>query len=371
MDNFNLTSFTTKFSYKKVPVVPVKPSVAQSATSSAQTSSSKAVSSGASGASGAAAAAKTAAFGGSEQAVYVRELLQFPKNLNEFIYMVQRGYTQAQMTRLLMQQSALQRSMSPSQAQILAQLQELSTEDLQNVLKSQLASQTSTSAGALKNLQILSNGNINLAELANLLQNNGKEAITKLILTMANVSKQGDGDLSRLRETAKLINASIALSAQENTNQTLKTLLLLYLPWLPLQEGTDFEVEVRGGGGEEDEDSILVITVSTINFGKVVATFVLETSNSVHINIECSKDFPKEELLSRIQRDEKQHAMQSVVTFAGLESRSESEEVTRASVTMSQMKEINPFMLLAAHSFIRNTIMIDNEATNGVVTHED
>ena len=314
------------------------------------------------------ASPQMASLANTEQSVYVKELLQLPKNLNEFIYMVQRDYTQVQMSRLLMQQSIMQRAnMSQTQAQILAQLQGLSAEELQMALQTQLATGIKNEA-ALKNLQILSNGMINLSELATLLQNNGKEAITKLIFTMANASKQGITDLDRLRDTAKLINASISLASQENTNQTLKTLLLFYLPWLPLQEGTDFEVEVQKEANEDDEDSILVITISTLNFGKVVATLVLETSNSVHISVECSKDFPKDELLHRLQKDEKQYSMQSVVSFSERKNKSEGEKVT---VTMSQMNEINPFMLLAAHSVIRNTIMIDKEASNGIVSHAD
>lgn len=361
-------NFIAKFSWKQIPqtvqkTIPAQTGeafVAKTAMGSVNSTASQTVTT---------ASAQMASLANTEQSVYVKELLQLPKHLNEFIYMVQRGYTQAQMSRLLMQQSMMQRTnMSQTQAQILAQLQGLSAEELQMALQTQLSSGIKNET-ALKNLQILSNGMINLSELAVLLQNNGKEAITKLILTMANASKQGITDLTQLRDTAKLINASISLASQENTNQTLKTLLLFYLPWLPLQEGTDFEVEVqKKGADEDDDDSILVITVSTLNFGKVVATLLLETSNSVHTGIECSKEFPKDELLNRLQKDEKQYSMQSVVSFSELENKSEGEKVT---VTMSQMSEINPFMLLAAHSFIRNTIMIDKEASNGVVSHVD
>ena len=371
MDNLNLTNFIAKYSLKRVQVsTPKTPTTQSSGTFTAQTSAGSSASSSAA-TSSASPAPQMASLANTEQSVYIKGLLNLPKNLNEFVYMVQRGYTQMQMSRLLMQQSMLQRAnMSQTQAQILAQLQGLSTEELQNALQAQLASGAKTATDA-KNLQILSNGMINLSELATLLQNNGKDAITKLILTMANASKQGMTDVSRLKDTAKLINASISLASQENTNQTLKTLLLLYLPWLPLQEGTDFDVEFQKGADGDDEDSILVITISTVNFGKVVATLILETSNSVHLNVECSKDFPKDELLARLQRDERQYSMQSVVTFSGLEGKSDADGVTKASVTMSQMKEINPFMLLAAHSVIRNTIMIDNEASGGIVSHVD
>ena len=373
MSDFNLTNFIAKFGYKSIQTTGTKNISTQKAAAEpympAQASST--VSSSASQtAAASSSSAQMASLAGEDTAAYIKDLLKLPKNLNEFIYMVQRGLTQMQMSRLMAQQYGAQRNtMSPTQAQILAQLQGLSAEELQAALKTQLM--TTNTAQSLKNLQILSGGMINLADLAAMIQANGKDAITKLILTMANTAKQGVTDLSQLKDTARLINASIALASQENSAQTLKTILLLYLPWLPLQEGTDFEIEIQQDPDNEDNDSILVITISTVNFGKVIATLILETSNSVHVNIECSDKFPKDELLNRMKNEEKHYSLQSVVSFQSIETTPAETTQTKASVTMSSMAEINPYMLLMSHTVIRNTIMIDNEASNGVITHTD
>lgn len=373
MSDFNLTNFIAKFGYKNIQTTGTKNISTQKAAAEpympAQASST--VSSSASQtAAASSSSAQMASLAGEDTAAYIKDLLKLPKNLNEFIYMVQRGLTQIQLSRLMAQQYGAQRNtMSPTQAQILAQLQGLSAEELQAALKTQLM--TTNTAQSLKNLQILSGGMINLADLAAMIQANGKDAITKLILTMANTAKQGVTDLSQLKDTARLINASIALASQENSAQTLKTILLLYLPWLPLQEGTDFEIEIQQDPDNEDNDSILVITISTVNFGKVIATLILETSNSVHVNIECSDKFPKDELLNRMKSEEKHYSMQSVVSFQAIETTLAETTQTKASVTMSSMAEINPYMLLMSHTVIRNTIMIDNEASNGVITHTD
>lgn len=105
----------------------------------------------------------------------------------------------------------------------------------------------------------------------------------------------------------------------------------------------------------------------------MVATLILETSNSVHVNIECQEKFPKEELLARIEGDEKHYSMQSVVSFetktTPLE-RAEGDQ-TKAKINMSQTNEINPYLLLMAHTIIRHTIVIDNNASGGVVSHVD
>ena len=374
MSDFNLTNFIAKFGYKNIQTTGTKNISTQKAAAEpympAQASST--VSSSASQtAAASSSSAQMASLAGEDTAAYIKDLLKLPKNLNEFIYMVQRGLTQMQMSRLMSQQYGAQRNtMTPTQAQILAQLQGLSAEELQAALKAQLMT-TANTAQSLKNLQILSGGMINLADLAAMIQANGKDAITKLILTMANTAKQGVTDLSQLKDTARLINASIALASQENSAQTLKTILLLYLPWLPLQEGTDFEIEIQQDPDNEDNDSILVITISTVNFGKVIATLILETSNSVHVNIECSDKFPKDELLNRMKSEEKHYSMQSVVSFQAIETTPAETTQTKASVTMSSMAEINPYMLLMSHTVIRNTIMIDNEASNGVITHTD
>ena len=309
---------------------------------------------------------------GTDTSAYVKDLMKLPKHMNEFVYMMQRNLNQMQMARFLNEQYSM-RGLNPSltseRAQILAQLQGLSTEELQLALKTQLA--TANAANSIRNLEILSKGMISMSALSEMLQAGGKDAIAKLILTMANASQQGVKDLSQLKDTAKLINASVAIASQDNPAQTLKTLLLLYLPWLPLQEGTDFEVEIQKKEGGDDSDSILVITITTVNFGKVVATLILETSNSVHVSIDCSEKFPREELLNRLRSEEKQYSVNSVITFQNMETKSEDTTRTKAAVTMSSMEEVNPYLLLMSHAVVRNTIIIDNEASNGIVTHTD
>lgn len=314
------------------------------------------------------AAPQLGQMGGSDSAAFIKDLMKLPRNLNEFVFMLQKNLNQMQFNRMF--EMANRQALSQTQAQILAQLQGLSTSELQTALKSQLTNQLSSS---LKNLQINANGMINLADIASLIQANGKDAVTKLILGMANAAKQGVTDLSGMKDTARLINASIALASADNPQQTLKTLLLLYLPWLPLAEGSGFDIEIEAGQSGEENDSILIVTISTINFGRVVATLILETSNSVHVNIECSEKFPKDELLDRIESDEKHYSMQSVVSFetkSTPQERPEAEQ-TKAKINMSHTNEINPYLLLMAHTIIRHTIVIDNNAASGVISHVD
>jgi hypothetical protein len=305
-----------------------------------------------------------------DRAVYAKEVLGFPKNVNEFIYMLQRGMTQTQFNQMFANQLAMQRnSLSQLQAQILAQLQGLATSTAKEMVNIQLSSQVQ---GSLRNLEILSGGMINLNQISQLLQTNGKDAITKLIMSMTEASKAGITDLSQMKEMAKLINASISIASENNPQKTLKLLLMLYLPWLPLEDGVGFDLEIQQKGeNKEESDSILQITISTINYGIVKATLVLESSNSVQVTIDCSDKFPKNELKTRISKEQKFYSMDSVVSFNENKSKEQTDAKQSANVNMSQTTEINPYLLLMAHTLIKHVIEIDNNKTLGVTSHTD
>lgn len=304
-----------------------------------------------------------------DRAIYAKDLMGVPKNINEFVYMLQRGMTQGQFNQMFSSQLAMQRnSLSQLQAQILAQLQGLDLTSATELVNKQMTTQLQSS---LKNLEILSNGMINLNQIAQMIQVNGKEALTKIIMAMTEASKMGINDLSQLKDMAKLINASIAIASENEPTKTMKLLLMLYLPWLPLKEGVDFDLEVTKKENSSESDSILTVTITTINFGTVVATLYLETSNSVQAVIECSEDFPKAELDTRLNNDNNHYSMNALTTYEVKKNLEPKQDTKQANINMSQTTEINPYLLLMAHSIIKHVIDIDNNASIGVVSHVD
>lgn len=296
---------------------------------------------------------------GTDQSAYVKDMMKLPKNLNEFVYMLQRNITLNQLNQRFAQNNM--RAMSQTQAQILAQLQGLSLTEAQNMILNGNKAMLNQLQTNLRNLPISSSEMINLLDISAMIQANGKDAIAKLITTMASTAKLGVQDLSQLKETAKLINASVAAASQNDGAQTMKLLMLLYLPWLPLQEGVGFDLEIESGAKNDDGDSILIITITTLNYGKVIATLVLETSNSVHVNINCDKEFPKDELLLRIENDEKHYSMNSVVSFETNKkpAAKQEQEKPQAKINMSNTNEVNPYLLLMSHTIIRHVIELD------------
>lgn len=290
-----------------------------------------------------------------DQSVYVKDIMKLPKNLNELLYMMQKNISLAQLNQRFAN-SINRNPLSQTQAQILAQLQGLSLTEAQNMI----LNGNKNIQNMLKTMPLLSSGMINLSDIAAIIQTNGKDAITKLITTMANSAKLGINDVSQLKETAKLINASVATASQNDGAQTMKLLMLLYLPWLPLQEGTGFDLEIEAGSSKDTSDSILIITITTANYANIKAILILETSNSVQVNIECAKEFPKDELLLRIDSDKKHYSMESNISFETSKSQNqENTDKPKAKINMSNTNEINPYLLLMAHSIIRHVIEID------------
>lgn len=214
----------------------------------------------------------------------------------------------------------------------------------------------------------LLNTNVNISTLAELIQASGKDAMSKLVMVMAEASRQGISDTSQLKEAIKFINASVSVAAKDNPNMILKNFMLLYLPWLPLQEGVDFDLEIENSknGGAEDELSITIM-ISTRNYGNIKATLVVLAGNSMSIIIQCCKEFPKEDLLKRLKEEDKRHSIQSDITFEqnavklNDEKSNTEESPTQAKISMSNLMEVNPFLLLMANAVIRHTIEIDNE----------
>lgn len=403
-----------------------------------------------------------------DRASYLKEVLNLPKNLNEFVYMVQRNLTKSQVNKELSGQQMPQgqtpqpqpKMLNAIQSQILSQQAYIQnsnakTLSIQNLTQqnqsAQINSSTNSSAqqgapnsmtgGAAQNQQISQNaaqaqlfgqivnndsiklqkmtlnnarnqilaeiyepsaetvqeepvevviakelqsslkklnitpgGMINLGNISQLLQKNGKAAITKIIMTMTEASKSGITDLSQMKDMAKFINAAISVAAENNPQKTLKLFLLLYLPWLPLEDGVNFDIEIEEKKNPEtqESDSILVITVTTINYGTVRATLVLETSNSVQVSFECAENFPKKELKLRIEKEQTYYSMDSVLNFKTDDNIKQVAGAKQsASVNMSQTTEINPFLLLMAHALIKHIIDIDNNSSMGLISHED
>ena len=152
--------------------------------------------------------------------------------------------------------------------------------------------------------------------------------------------------------------------AESNTpTQNLKSLMLLYIPWLPLNENINFDLEITPQEGEnESTNSKLIVLIQTKNFGNLKAELILTTSNSINIFITCSENFPKNILEKLLEEESSSHAMSTNVDIESVQSINDQNKTAEAKVNLSATNEMKPYLLLMAHSFIRNVISIDNNA---------
>lgn len=209
---------------------------------------------------------------------------------------------------------------------------------------------------------LMFSGMVSMPEISKLILQNGKQAVAALIIAMANASKQGISN-EQIQETLSIINSCISMADSNNPAQTLKSLMMLYLPWLPLNEGVGFDLEITPQDGETDSnDSKLTVLIQTRNFGNLKGVFTLTTSNSVDILIICSESFPKTLLQKMLLEESGSHAMNTNIDIEAVTPLKEENETRETKVNLSATNEMNPYLLLMAHAFIRYTILLDNNS---------
>lgn len=74
----------------------------------------------------------------------------------------------------------------------------------------------------------------------------------------------------------------------------------------------------------------------------------------------CSENFPKKLLQKSLMEESSAHAMNTNIDIEETKPLKEENETRETKVNLSATNEMNPYLLLMAHAFIRNTILIDN-----------
>ena len=239
------------------------------------------------------------------------------------------------------------------QEEVLEELKQLQTQEVNQLAQKQVAARVLPSR-------------INLSVLNSQIQQHSKQALNNLVLEMSTATRQGITDTKPIQDTISLINSSISASSQNDTALAIKNLMLLYLPWLPLEEGVGFKLDVETKKAEppKEDDTSISIMITTKNYGNIGAEINLLTTNSVDIFITCDKSFPKEVLLKRLNADSKEHSMTASIGVEEVAQQNSLEpEVQKAKVNLSNVTTINPYLLLMSHSFIRHAIEIDINTT--------
>lgn len=215
---------------------------------------------------------------------------------------------------------------------------------------------TQNNINQFKNLQ-----NINVTQLMELMQINGKEALSKIMQLTSMLNKQGNIDTKQLQELQFIVNACMPNATMNNT-QFMKNLILLYLPWLPIGENNNFDIEFSSSeesGCEESSDDTITILIQTENYGNVKVLLILEATNKINMVINCAKIFPKELLQSKVKESSSEYKLETTVAVNEHETVENSPIDKSQKIHMSGASVLNPYVLLMAHSVIRAVIEID------------
>jgi len=222
----------------------------------------------------------------------------------------------------------------------------------------------------LENLaRLFQNGKVDLSLLSTLLNSTSKEAMQKLMMTIANLARHGANDVSGLKELMNLFSANTALTSD---NQALKNLLLLYLPWLPLSQRTendlDFTIDIfdKIQGPDPDSEEALEsvkILIQTNNFGNVIAVLDMTPLGQIDIDVTAGNEFPHKRVMELIKEESSLNNVKSNVSIGTNKKVQEdnSVEYSPNNVKITSSSSISPKLMLMAQSLIKIIIQVDYE----------
>ena len=140
--------------------------------------------------------------------------------------------------------------------------------------------------------KLLNENLLNIKALNDFLNQNSTNAINKLLNIISTTLKQGNEDISQLKEMLTILN-SIQQSSLINVN-TLKEFLLLYIPLnIPIFNKQD---EIKNQDEQETKiikSSILSIMLETINFSNILCS-INSNDNQIFLDIYSNNFFPFE-----------------------------------------------------------------------------
>ena len=222
--------------------------------------------------------------------------------------------------------------------------------------------------------KILTDGKINLSALTELLAGNSKEAVQKLMMTIMTVSKMGSNNVSGLKELMAMF--SVNANSSDST-QTVKNLLMLYLPWLPLsirnEMNLDFDIDIfdkiQGADPNEEENiETIKIMIETANYGNVLAELEMAPNFEVDVYITAIESFPESEVLKRFNEENKKNSIRSNTKIEKTKDPENSQEF-KQNVKITSSNFVSPKLVQMAHSLIK--IIIEVDYSNFIINEEE
>ena len=290
-----------------------------------------------------------------------------PKTFGDFANSVMQNSTQTTQKQTLSPELKMTPMEVEQTAKYVKELLEL-PKDITQVISQLATNKTMTTAQNMQLLLMLSSGKIDLNAMAQLLSDNSKAALQKLVQTMSQAAKMGIGDTQQLKD---LMNTLGLVSVSTNdTTAALKNFILLYLPWLPLSakgENLDFDIDVFDKTGSDDSSDGLqsvTILIETMNFSNVKAILEMTQSGKVEIMINCIENFPREKVLAVLKKESQDLNIQTGLVVETTKKEIPKDTVKKTRAEISASSSISPQLMLMAHAVIKIVFKIDKDFSN-------
>lgn len=241
--------------------------------------------------------------------------------------------------------------------------------DLINLITSQGSSVQTVNEQMMAQLnKLLQGGKVDLALLGTLLNENSKEAMQKLMMTIANLSKYGTNDVSGLKQ---LMNLFAVNTAAVQDSQALKNLLILYLPWLPLSvrhnDNLDFTIDIFDKIQGPDPDKMnptesVTVFIETKNYGNITANLETTPIGQIDVNIQAPKEFPHKKAMELIDEASSINNVKTNLTSEPVKIAAENIS-TKENVKIVSQSAISPKLMLVTQSLIKIIIELDYQKT--------
>ncbi len=239
--------------------------------------------------------------------------------------------------------------------------------DVAQAISQFVANKGITTAQNVQLLLLLSNGKIDLNQLALLLNDNTKAAMQKLVQTISQAARMGVNDTGQLKDLLNTLG--LISTTTTDTSSALKNFILLYLPWLPLNtsgENLDFDIDVfdTASSGADEELQSVVILIETMNFSNIKATLEMTQNGKVEILLNCIESFPREKVLSVLKKESQNLNIQTGLIVETTKKEIKKDEIKKSRAQISASSCVSPQLMLMAHAVIKIVFKIDKDFSN-------
>lgn len=210
---------------------------------------------------------------------------------------------------------------------------------------------------------ILLASTLDLGKLSSMLKTNAKEAMSNLYQMLAQYNQSGmslkDEQLNQLTKLISFVAASASADVQ-----SLKTTMLMYLPWLPLTQQENFKLDIaeKTSDNSAGSDDFVSVLISTENYGNIQADIYKTDFDGIKILFVSSSVFPQKDFIDFMREESKKYNININLDMAQNEKFGENQKQGRQTkVCLNTSPGVNPFLLLISNSVIRCIHIIDEK----------